>query len=256
MLETLDKLDGIFAKSTTLESATDVALDMVKELGFGAIIYDYSPVAVTFKGELITPSQICMRNVPSDMLDLWCKGGFYQIDPVQKMALKSTAPFIWSVQDRNNTTGLERYLSEENSALVSYLQDSDLTFGVTVPMQRVSGELATYTVMQRGTTDTLGVDALHNLASLNMIAQVFHEHVYSLLNDEQRQGNFAHLSPREKECLRYCADGFSAKEISHRLDRAIPTITQHLQSAAKKLGARNRVHAVMLAHHYRLLETH
>jgi LuxR family transcriptional regulator len=54
--------------------------------------------------------------------------------------------------------------------------------------------------------------------------------------------------------LRYSADGYTAKEIARRLNRSVATITQHLQAAVKKLGARNRLHAVMLAHHHRLLE--
>ena len=37
------------------------------------------------------------------------------------------------------------------------------------------------------------------------------------------------------------------RQIADRIRRSLPTVTFHLNSAARKLGARNRVHAVTLA---------
>jgi LuxR family transcriptional regulator len=69
-----------------------------------------------------------------------------------------------------------------------------------------------------------------------------------------RSASSARLTERERECLRYSAQGLSAKEIARIIDRAVPTVVLHLNSAAKKLGARNRTQAVVRASHYRLLE--
>ncbi len=254
MLDTLDHLEGVFVGSKTLEGATDIALGLVNELGFSTLIYDYSPVAVSHEGELVTPSHVTMRNVPDDMVDLWCHGGFYQRDPVQHMAMASTMPFVWSYRRNKNSTALAGRLTEEHQPVASYLHDADLISGVTVPIQRARGDLATCTAIWHGARDSFERDARHNLATFGLIGQVFHEHAYSLFSKQQRRSTFAHLTPRERECLRYSADGLTAKEIAHRLNRTVPTVTMHLQSAARRLGARNRVHAVTLAHHYRLLE--
>lgn len=254
MLETLDHLEGVFDGAVNLDSATDIALGLVNDLGFSALIYDYSPVAVSHDGELITPSYVSMRNVPEDMVDRWCHGGLYQRDPVQRMALTSTMPFVWSYRRNNNSTALAGRLTEEHKPVVSFLRDADLISGVTVPIQRIRGDLATCTAIWRGGRASFERDARQNLATFSLIGQVFHQHAYSLFNERQRRGTYEHLTPREKECLRYSADGLSAKQIAHRLNRTVPTVTMHLQSAARRLGARNRVHAVMLAHHYRLLE--
>ena len=62
------------------------------------------------------------------------------------------------------------------------------------------------------------------------------------------------LSPRERECLKLCAQGLTAKQIAYRLDRSPATVMLHLKSATRKLGARNRVQAVARAAHYRLLD--
>ncbi len=254
MLETLDHLEGVFVGNDTLEGATDIALGLINELGFSTLVYDYSPVAVSHDGKLNSPSYLSMRNVPDGMQDLWCYGGFHQRDPVQHMALASTMPFVWSYRRNRNSTALAGYLTEEHQPVASYLHDADLISGVTVPIQRARGDLATYTAIWHGARASFEQDARHNLATLGLIGQVFHEHAYPLFSEQQRRGSYARLTPRERECLCYSADGLTAKEIAHRLNRTVPTITMHLQSAARKLGARNRVHAVMLAHHYRLLE--
>ncbi|TIM80015.1 MAG: LuxR family transcriptional regulator, partial [Mesorhizobium sp.] len=41
---------------------------------------------------------------------------------------------------------------------------------------------------------------------------------------------------------------------AREIGRAVPTATLHLNAATRKLGARNRFHAIALAAHYRLLE--
>ncbi len=255
MLETLDQLEGMFVGNNTLDGAIDIALSQVNELGFSTLIYDYSPVATALNGELITPSYVNMRNVPDDMVDLWCHGGFYQRDPVQQMALASAKPFIWSYRRNKNSTALADCLTEKHQPVASYLHDADLISGVTVPIQRTRGDFATCTAIWHGARTTFEKDARQNLSIFALIGHVFHEHAYTLFSKQQRRGNYVHLTPREQECLRYSADGLTAKEIAYRLDRSVPTITQHLQTAANKLGARNRVHAVTLAHHYRLLES-
>jgi len=46
----------------------------------------------------------------------------------------------------------------------------------------------------------------------------------------------------------------TAAEIATQLSRSLAVVTLHLASAMHKLGAKNRVQAVVRATHYRLLE--
>ena len=62
------------------------------------------------------------------------------------------------------------------------------------------------------------------------------------------------LTRREVECLKLSAQGYSAKQIAARLGRSIGTATLHLQNATRKLGARNRTHAVSLAVQNQLID--
>ena len=55
------------------------------------------------------------------------------------------------------------------------------------------------------------------------------------------------LTPRETDVLRGISDGKSNKEIARDLDIQEVTVKLHLKTLSRKLGARNRTHAAMLA---------
>jgi LuxR family transcriptional regulator, quorum-sensing system regulator SdiA len=254
MLETLETVEFNLAGAATLDGKVDYALSLVSTLGFTSIIYDYSPVTTSHNGQLLTPSHLSLRNVPEDMRHLWCGCGYYQRDPVQHMALRSTTPFIWSYRRNRDDTVLAGYLSDEHRPVANYLHDADLTCGVTVPIHRTRGDMATFTAIRRGARKDFVRDARQHLAVFGLVGQLFHEHAFPLLSEKEKRAAPVSLTPRERECLLYSAEGLTAKEIAHRLGRSVPTVILHINTAIKKLGARNRLHAVMLANHYRLLE--
>jgi two-component system nitrate/nitrite response regulator NarL len=55
------------------------------------------------------------------------------------------------------------------------------------------------------------------------------------------------LSPREQQVLRALCEGKANKEIARDLDLREPTVKLHVKLVCRKLGARNRTHAAMLA---------
>ncbi|MBF0622131.1 MAG: helix-turn-helix transcriptional regulator [Magnetococcales bacterium] len=61
------------------------------------------------------------------------------------------------------------------------------------------------------------------------------------------------LTPREKECLRWAAEGKSSWEIGMILTISERTAINHLQNAGRKLQATNRVQAVARAVLYKLI---
>jgi len=55
------------------------------------------------------------------------------------------------------------------------------------------------------------------------------------------------LSPREREVVQLMAEGFTAEAVGARLGVSIETVRTHVRNAVRKLGARNRVHAIVMA---------
>jgi DNA-binding NarL/FixJ family response regulator len=59
--------------------------------------------------------------------------------------------------------------------------------------------------------------------------------------------NSKKLSSKEVTCLDLCARGFKDREIADTLDIALSTVRFHVNNIVRKLGARNKTHAVFLA---------
>jgi DNA-binding CsgD family transcriptional regulator len=55
------------------------------------------------------------------------------------------------------------------------------------------------------------------------------------------------LTPREREVLTWVAQGKSAQEVGEILNITKRTVDEHVNSATRKLGAKNRTHAVAIA---------
>lgn len=247
------RIDPVTApRSATLNQAFAGLFQQTSRLGFDAMIYDFSPVPCSLEGELITPSLLHMSNVPSDMRSLWCEQGYYQADPVQLYALKTCAPFIWSYQ-RPEQTALRVVLAEQHQPVQDYMRDNHMPCGATVPLHLPHGGFGTITGISTGAQQEEVLN--ETLAELSFIAHAFHESVFPLFDQEMLTCRYMHLSKRERECLAWSAEGLTAKEIARKLHRSVATVSLHLNTAAHKLGASNRVQAVVRALHYRLLDS-
>jgi LuxR family transcriptional regulator, quorum-sensing system regulator SdiA len=228
------------------------AMQILTPAGFTSLIYDYTPVPVSHEGELITPSLMALANVPSDMQDLWCKGGYYQLDPVQEAALAVSRPFLWSHKGPQSPV-MHRVLQPKHDPVVSYLLDTKMICGVTVPIRFDAGDLATFTAIRLDPEPDFETEAHTMLAAIGDLGHLFHDAVYAGFDARVKTSQYFRLTLRERQCLSLAASGLTAKQIAHEICRSVPTATLHLNAACRKLGARNRFHAIALAAHYRLL---
>jgi len=78
---------------------------------------------------------------------------------------------------------------------------------------------------------------------------------FSRLPRPSRPSEFDELTAREQEILRLIAAGLSNAEIGERLYIGETTVKTHVTHVLQKLGLRDRVQAVVLAHQAGLLET-
>jgi LuxR family transcriptional regulator, quorum-sensing system regulator SdiA len=253
MLDEIGAIRSQFTAHQTLDGRIDQIFEAMKMIGFDALIYDYTPVPYDLDGATLTPSLLKLRNIAEDMHDYWFDRGYFLIDPVQRLALRTATPFFWNYETASDTP-IRPFMTEDTAPVMRYLMERDMRSGLTVPVHMPGGDYATVTGVRFGTDVEFGRHAVHSIAKINLLAHIFHETAYALFEPSFLQSGEVRLTDRERECLRYCALGLSAKEISRIIDRSVPTVVMHLNTAAKKLGARNRTQAVVRASHYRLLE--
>ncbi|UWP89633.1 response regulator transcription factor [Aliiroseovarius crassostreae] len=63
----------------------------------------------------------------------------------------------------------------------------------------------------------------------------------------------SHLSEREIQVLRGLCDGLQNKEIAHSFSIQEVTVKMHMRAVVRKLGAKNRTHAAMIARDLNLI---
>lgn len=231
-----------------VDSIFDSAMVQAADFGLEGLIYDYTPVPFTPEGNVVLPSIVSMRNMPKDMETMWFDQGLYLSDPVQILALRSVQPLYWSYHFDETSV----LTPKAQGAVANYLRDSHMARGLTVPVQGPAKGCATVTGFWREAPDE-GVLESPFIAEFMLFAHKLHEKLLLTANEEDLLTIAVRLTPRERECIRLCAEGLSDKQVAHMLDRSISTVVMHLQSAMRKLGARNRAQAIARAAHYGML---
>lgn len=86
------------------------------------------------------------------------------------------------------------------------------------------------------------------LAERGLYVTVLSEVMHSETNP-----TFAQLSERELQVLRGLCDGLQNKEIAHAFSIQEVTVKMHMRAVVRKLGAKNRTHAAMIARDQNLI---
>lgn len=244
------ELPDMVPAATSVQDCLRNALQIARRFGFDALIYDFAPVPTTPEGVLMTPSVIEPCNVPSEMRDLWVRQGLYQKDPVQALALRGSCPFFWSYH-RKEASALQPHLDEDSHAVAEVLHDWHYTRGVTVPLHMPGNRFATMTALWHDACFAEARQALDlHVLRLAYLAHATNDRLAQLFGREELTPVGIGLSVREQECIVLSAQGLSSKQIAWKLKRSESTVVLHLQSAARKLGGRNRAQAIARAAHF------
>jgi LuxR family transcriptional regulator len=98
---------------------------------------------------MMIPSLLKLRNISDDMREYWFDRGYFRIDPVQLLALRTTTPFFWNY-DANAGTLINRFISERSAPVRATSSERDMSCGVTVPIHLPRGDCATVTGIRFG----------------------------------------------------------------------------------------------------------
>lgn len=96
---------------------------------------------------------------------------------------------------------------------------------------------------------TLGAKSMINAVQFMLSGEVYVPFNYLQRASAKIEG----LTERETQVLRCLAEGMSNKEIGRQLDLQEVTIKLHVKTLSRKLGAKNRTHAAMIARDRNLL---
>lgn len=179
------------------------------------------------------PILICPEGYPQYYFD----SRFQEIDPVLPLAMTARLPYHW------NDIGKSVELSVRQKDFFMECTEAGVADGITVPIRGPRGNTTVVSLSCRNRNP----DAKRFTAHLNLLTIQFDTVRWQFLNPVAVLEQPIELTARERECLRWCKAGKSAWEASQILGIAERTVQFHVSNAMAKLGAPNRITAVVMA---------
>ncbi|WP_027549798.1 LuxR family transcriptional regulator [Bradyrhizobium sp. Cp5.3] len=183
---------------------------------------------------------VLAKRWPAEWFKIYTERNFDRVDPVIRKCRQTVNPFEWS--EAPYDTELEPGAVE----VMRRAADFRMSRGFVVPIHGLTGYEAGVSLG--------GVNLDLNARSkpaLHLMAMYGYDHIRRLLDPAPHPST--RLTPREREVIAWAAQGKSAWEIGEILSITQRTAEEHLATAARKLGAVNRTHAVAIAIRHRII---
>ena len=212
------------------------ARDLVDDLGLDHFAYLTCRLPA---GSMVAPEDTFQTSYPAEWVTRYKRKTYRLYDPVVDLAQRSRLPFMW---------GQGSFLRPFRKAQRHVFHEAK-TFGIQegylVPVCGPEGDIGVFTVVGRSRKD---VDAAAAEAAprIQLFAAEFHNAVINGIPRRPVRAAVT-LSERERECLKWTAEGLTSEAVAARLSLSASAVNFHLTKATRKLGASNRLHATILA---------
>jgi LuxR family quorum-sensing system transcriptional regulator SolR len=214
-------------------SETDL-FNQVAELAVG-MGFEYCAYGIQMPVPISRPVVAMFNNYSAAWQERYYTRGYVQIDPTVQHALRSTLPVVWS----NGLFEAAPELWEEARA-------HGLKFGWAQAARDASGSGGLLTLAR--SAGRLTQAELHaNGARMAWLAQCTHAGMSRLLLPKLVPEALVAMTSREREVLRWTAEGKTAFEISQILTVSERTVNFHINNVVLKLGASNKTQAAVKA---------
>lgn len=233
--DALDFIEGLEACSTVPDAMNAL------EGAFGRFGFETMIVAGLPNPDQRFAQMVLAKRWPAGWFSLYTQNNYDRVDPVMRMCRRSVNPFEWS------EAPYDAELDPSAAEVMNRASDFRMSRGFVVPIHGLSGYEAAVSLG--------GVHLDLNARSkpaLHLMAMYGFDHIRRLLAPEPHPS--MRLTPREREVIAWASRGKSAWEIGEILHIAQRTAEEHLATAARKLGAVNRTHAVALAIRHKIID--
>lgn len=206
-------------------------LVVTRRLGF-----DYAAYGSLRRLPISRQKLFVINNYPESWKTNYASNNYLNIDPYVEKSLKSLHPLVWDRDLKTYNPGFWEDASAHglNEGWGQSLLSCDTQGLVTFAR---SGESISLTELKAKQAELCWLSHITNLGMCRLQQKEFD--YAALLNIE--------LSFREKEILRWTADGKSSHEISMILGISTRTVNFHIDHCLAKLNCKNKISAVVKA---------
>lgn len=230
--------DALFkiSKCATLEALQDAVNQILSDLGFHMATYHL--LRVNGHGNRLLTF---FSNYPEEWLRRYVDQRYMFDDIVHTQARSSIVPFAWSDCKR-------REINEKSGLIFAEASEFGILDGFSVPIH-THNSFAVFSVLADGSKTEREKIIEMGRGAVTMLGLQVHERAVTLLADDVAEDSqiAIHLTPREKECLRWFAAGKNNADISSILCISRSTVDYYSQAVMRKLNTTSRVQAAVRA---------
>ncbi len=172
---------------------------------------------------------------PAGYLDSYKAGGWDRIDPVVYHVHSARGAFRWS--DTHPRGGF----TPEQKSFFEQCRELGVHSGITIPIRGTGREVDLISLSMREKAEA-PPDKTTHIYILSVQYWLKYREIADLCKPST-----APLTSQELECLRWCKAGKTNWEIGEIISISEKTVEFHLGNAMRKLGAGNRITAVIIA---------
>lgn len=224
-----DRFNALLHAGSEQEVFTHVA-DVARSMGF-----EYCAYGIQMPVPISRPSVAMYNNYSEQWKQCYQTRGYLQVDPTVRHALKSTLPIVWS----NRLFESARDMWEE-------ARGHGLQFGWAQASRDANGAVGLLT-LARSAEQLTDMELTSNQAKMSWLTQYAHAAMARLLTPKLAPESQITMTAREKEVLRWTAEGKTAYEISQILSVSERTVNFHINNVVAKLGTSNKTQAAVKA---------
>ncbi|MDJ0894486.1 MAG: autoinducer binding domain-containing protein [Alphaproteobacteria bacterium] len=207
---------------------------LVRDLGFQCFAYH------VIRPPFGRPSPSNIYSYSEDWMDHYEVEGYGLIDPTFSQAAKTVLPYTWQRLKQH------RDLDRRGRRVFEEAREFGLIQGVSIPVHGPEGALALLSFATGTSEDEFSEILNTSFEILPSIASYTHEACMQVAPGSDDYQDIC-LTPRERECLTWTANGKTSWEIGEILGISRKTADFHLDGAARKLGVFSKHHAVVKA---------
>ncbi|KRQ89860.1 autoinducer binding domain-containing protein [Bradyrhizobium valentinum] len=231
-------------RTRSTKALFDLLVSCASEEGFSEVAYG----ALTFAEPPRLPEYLppaVTVNFPPDWCHRYFERNYRVIDPVVRRTPMLPGPFLWDelAKQYQLQSGEQRVLDEAREA--------GLKHGMSVPLFGALGRVSVVSFA----SPFDDADPQYRMSHLNTLAWHFHIAFAEIARPSDSScDRKLILSKREKDCLRWVAEGKSSWEIGKILKVSDNTVNFHIRNVMRKLGTTNRTQAIVKAIRLNLIE--
>lgn len=225
--------------ATSIEDLDATLARMAKELGSNCHAYFCGTLVHDIRqqpGTIFQSHPTCLHRYPPAWQERYYAEGYYRDDPVIVAGLRSVLPVRWSDLART-ATGRARQIMDE-------AREHGLRAGVSVAVHGAGRSFSMLSMAFAADGDEIESHIDRSVHCIHLLCLHLHAAVLRVEAAKAPVADTVRLTPREREILRWMANGKTYVQIGQILGITERTVREHLDRAANKLGVDSKMQLV------------